>query len=315
MPRIIDWAALDHRIAARERVLTHRELQALGLSMSTITRRIGPLGPWQRLFPGVVLTHSGTPTRREWLLGAIAFAGPDAVITGADALRALGVRDIPLAGIHVLVPHNRQRKSFEMLRVERSRTVARVLERDGIPYASAARAAIDVSRQLRDLRAVRHVVSSVVQQRVADVSSVRDELLRAARQRTALPGLALREVDAGIRSVAEAEARTAFLRFGVPMPLWNVRLAGPDGRPFLTPDAWWTKFGAGLEIDSIAWHLNPESWRRTQRRQRQMALHGALMLTYAPHDIITAPERFAREVLAFLDSASRRALPDITVIR
>jgi hypothetical protein len=70
--------------------------------------RIRPDGCWQRILPGVVLMHTGTPTTRERLLGCLAYAGEDAVITGAAALRLYGLRTAPPDGqVQVLVPHDR----------------------------------------------------------------------------------------------------------------------------------------------------------------------------------------------------------------
>jgi hypothetical protein len=117
-PSRTDPASLDAALRARERVLTHRVLRALGVPPATITRRIGPGGLWQRLLPGVpfhdhghgvVLAHLGTPTRRERLLGALSFAGPGALITGYDAARAQGI-EARRTGcpVDVLVPEPRQ---------------------------------------------------------------------------------------------------------------------------------------------------------------------------------------------------------------
>ena len=84
--RLFDPREVDFHLGSQGHVATHAQLRELGVSMASITRRIGVGGPWQRLLPGVVLTHRGTPTRRELLLGARAFCGDDAVITGIDAL-------------------------------------------------------------------------------------------------------------------------------------------------------------------------------------------------------------------------------------
>jgi len=111
-------AAVD---AGREGVATHAELIAAGMAKSTIMWRIQPGGRWQRLLPGVVLMHSGRPTGRERLLGALAYAGPDSVLTGMSALRLYGLRTADSRRVHVLVPHDRRRQSHAFATVERTR--------------------------------------------------------------------------------------------------------------------------------------------------------------------------------------------------
>ncbi|MGN6611060.1 MAG: hypothetical protein ACTHLJ_04745, partial [Angustibacter sp.] len=112
MPRrsSLDLAAIDDLIRTREQVVTHAELVAMGLNLSTVCHRIRRQGPWQRVHPGVVLTHSGTATERELNLAALAYAGDGAVLTGLGALRLLGVRAAAgQRGRHVLVPHERRK--------------------------------------------------------------------------------------------------------------------------------------------------------------------------------------------------------------
>lgn len=313
--RKIDWAAVDDAVRARERVMTHAQLRELGLSPSTITRWIGPRGRWQRLLPGVVLAHRGVPSRRERLLGALLFAGEGAVITGADALRALGIVSAPVGPcIQVLVPAGRQRKPFDFVRVERTRRLPGAEVRRGIPYAPVARAAVDACRVTDTLDDVRRLVADVVQGRHCPVGALRTEILAAARQRTALPRLVLTEISAGVRSVAEAKAREVIRRTGVPEPLWNVELRLADGTPFCTPDAYWPLLAAAMEIDSLAWHLTADAYRRTKRRERLLTISGVLVIAFTPAEILDNPDEFASQVRTFLDVAARRNAPEGIVV-
>ena len=151
--RSFDPAAVYDALIAHERVLTHSTLRELGLAPATVSRRIGPRAPWQRLLPGVVLAHRGTPTRRELQLGALAFAGEGAVISGTDAIRALGGKVPSQATIHVLTPIERQRSSFGYVRVERTRRMPEPVDRAGLPFAPVPRATVDACRHLETLTA------------------------------------------------------------------------------------------------------------------------------------------------------------------
>lgn len=305
----IDWAAIDDAVRAANGVLTHTQLKELGLSSSTITRWIGPRGRWQRLLPGVVLAHRGTPTRHELLLGALAFAGHGAVVTGSDALRAHGAPAPVDRRVRVLVPMARQRKSFDYVQVERTRRMPAGLIRNGIPYAPVSRAAVDACRGEVRLDDVREVMAGIVQRGKCPVTELRREVLGAARQRTALSRMVLLEVSAGIRSVAEAKAREVMRRLGLPTPLWNVRLIRADGSTICTPDAYWPHVAAALEIDSLAWHLSPASYRRTKRRERLLTETGIMVISFTPTEILQDPEAFAAELRTFLAQAARRPLP------
>jgi hypothetical protein len=301
------WPAVLEALQAAERVATHEQLRSWGLSNGALYPRIGPTGPWQRLLPGVVLAHRGTPTHRELLLGAIAFAGPTAVVSGVDALRASGVRGLERRPvILVLVNADHQRQSFGFVRVERTTRLPDPLVRQGIRYAPPARALIDLCRHQEALTDVRALVATVVQQRLCSVRELASEIRAAPRQRTASTALALAEVADGVRSLAEARAREILRRSGLPAPEWNARLVDADGVPFLQPDAWWPEQRAALEIDSRKWHLSPEDWARTQRRQRLLTAHGVMVMSFSPTEIMGDPDGFIREVGALLRAATMR---------
>jgi hypothetical protein len=313
--RGFDPRQLTDRLRTTGFVATHAGLQEMGVSTSTITRRIGPGGPWQRLAPGVVLGHLGTPTRHELLLGAMAFCGEDTVVTGLDALRAARLRTS--AGnpeVNVLVPIARQRKSYGYIRVERTRRLPEPTVVQGIPFAPVPRALVDACRRMESPAEVRHLVADTVQQRLCSVDELRDQVRASARARTALARAALAEVADGVRSGAEAAARSALDRFGAPAPLWNVRLLSRDGVAFLSPDAYWPEFAAAMEIDSFAWHLGPDDYLRTLQRSRRLTVRGVLVTHFAPVEITRDPERFAREVMTFLHMARNRAMPDGIVV-
>ena len=312
---VVDRDALDDLLRAHERVLTHAQLRAFGMHPSTITHRIGSRGPWQRILPGVVLTHRGAPNPRERLLAALGFAGDSALITGLDALRVHGARTAGTSPvIHILVPVDRQRRSFGFVRIERTRRMPLAVTRQGLPWAGPARAAIDACRHLEDLDTVRDLVAGVVQRRICDLDALSVEVRSAARQRTALSRRTLAEMSAGVRSVAEARAQDVLHRFGVPPPVWNVELRTTDGQLLARPDAYWEELAAAMEIDSMAWHLGPEQYRRTQARQRLLTVHGVLVLPVAPRDILDDERAFAHQVLDLLHRAAARPAPEHLVV-
>ena len=297
-------------------VATHSELRAAGFSPATICRRIGPDGPWQRLLPGVVAGHRGIPTRHERSLAALKYAGDGAVLTGIAALIEHGVltaRRHRTLRTHVLVPHACQRTSHGFAHITRTRYPPASEWRNRLPCAQVARAVIDACRWITDLNAVRELVAEVVQRRLCTIEQLAAQVKIAARQRTALARAVLREMDAGIRSAAEAELRILFRRHGVPEPLWNADLFTPSGDFIASPDALWEDVMAALELDSMAWHLSPAAYRRTQKRQRLLVRHNVSVLPIAPADALADGDATCHEVIEFLTNLAGRPLPDVIV--
>ncbi len=299
-----------------ELVLTHAQLVEAGVPLRTVCHRISRTGPWQRLHPGVVLAHNGSPTRRERLLGALAYGGDGAVLTGLSALAAHRVRALPAdETIHLLVPHGRRCQSRPGVLAERTRSMPDVQHRLALPLAPPARALVDACRGLSRLDDVRALVAEVVQTRLCTVDELSAALGAAARQRSALPREVLAEVDAGVRSAAEATVREVFDRHGIPQPCWNWSVHTLDGTHVATPDGYWLTIGAALQIDSMTWHLSPEAYKQTQRRARALGAYGIPVLPVAPGDVLRDELGFVREVRAFLAANAGRVHPADLVVR
>jgi len=314
--RTLDTTRIDSLLRRDDHVATHAELIGLGVPASTITYRIRRGGPWTRLLPGVIAAHSGTPTTHQRLVGAVKYAGENAVVTGLFALRHYGFRSIPwVANIHMLTPHDRRRQSREYVTVERTTRMPVVTLVRGIPYAPVARAVIDACRRVRDLDLVRAIIAEAVQSDKCELRDLLEELLACSRPGSGLPRYVAREVSAGIKSVAEAKARELFQRAGIPQPDWNCTIEDAQGRRIADPDGYWETLAVALEIDSMTWHLSPKSYKRTQRRQRSMGRRGILVIPTAPGDIIEDPDGFLRDVRETLQSAAKRPAPNIRVRR
>lgn len=311
----IDDQALAQLLRPGASVATHAELREIGVPMSTITYRLRPGGPWQRVLPGVVAGHRGILTRYERRLGALRYAGEGSALTGLDALDVLGLRSRGLRRserVHLVIPHTSQKGSHGFALLTRSRRAVGTSVREGLRVVSAARAVVDACRREDARDEVRELVAAVVQQRLCTVADVSEEVRLAQRQRTALPRAVLSEVAAGIRSVAEAKLRTGFDRYGVPQPRWNFEVRNDAGELVVTLDAYWEDLEAELEINSVEWHLAPRAFKKTTRRQRVVVLSGRSTISVLPSEIDDDLEGICREVLLFLrvcaaDQQQRRA--------
>jgi hypothetical protein len=264
----------------------------------------------------VVITHRGVPTRRERLLAAVRYGGDGAVITGLPGLQEYGVRAARTAARpHVLIRHASQRTSHSFVTVERTRRLPEPRTAGGLPLVGVARAVIDACRRCQDLNFVREIAAEVVQRGLCTPAEIGEELRAAARQRTALARAVVREIEEGVRSVAEALAKEELNRAGIPPAEWNVELLTLDGEFIASPDAYWRDVVAALQIDSMRFHLGPADYKRTQRRQRALTIHGVLVLPIAPSDVISDRDGFIADVVALRAQAAARPRPRIVVRR
>jgi hypothetical protein len=305
---------IDNLIAQRQGVCRRAELQRAGVPSSTVSFRLRPNGPWRRLFPGVVMTYSGVPTRRQLLLAALAYAGGGAILSGHAALGLYGVRAAKIAEpIHVLIPHRRRRRSVDGVITERTTRLPDHRSRDGLPCAPVERALIDAARMMTDLNETRALVSEVVQRGLVTVAQLAEELRTCQKGGTALVRAVLAEVTEGVRSAAEAQAREHIKAANLPQPLWNYDVYDADGQWLGRPDVLWPEHGVVVEIDSLEWHLSPALYRRTQARQRRLARGGLVVLPVTPAAVRDQPRAFIEEVKIALAEAQRRPRPAITV--
>src|SRR4051812_49989524 len=92
MPRVTPITpALRALMKAQDGVVHVDQLVRHEVSRDTVRSRVRA-GAWQRILPGVILTVSGEPTRRQRLLAAVLWAGPGSAVDGADACDWYGVR-------------------------------------------------------------------------------------------------------------------------------------------------------------------------------------------------------------------------------
>ncbi|RKS73917.1 hypothetical protein CLV35_2411 [Motilibacter peucedani] len=311
-----DPVALDMLLARDDRVVTHSELRTLRFPLSTATYHCRVGGPWQAHLPGVIIAHSGTPTPHQREIAAVKYAGEGAVLTGAAALRRSGVHRVPHpAALRVIVAASVRRQSRPEVLVERSYRVPEPRLLGGIPCAPVARALIDECRQGRPLDDTRSLVAAVVQAGHCTVTDLKSELVECQRRGSGIPRAVVREVAAGVRSVSEARARKVLLRAGLGRCEWNVSLWDEKGNFIARPDGWFDAEAVAFESDSMEWHLSPEDYKRTQRRQKLMAAAGVLVVPVAPSDLDRDPDAFVATMRATLLRGAARPRPPIVVTR
>ena len=278
-------------IEAQMQVVSRAQALGGGMSPHAVAHRLRPGGPWRHLLPRVYQTTTGTPTQVQREIGALLYAGPRSMLSGAAALRHYRLPAPQSDLIDVLVPLQAQRQSTAYVRLHRTARLPEMV--DVLPhrrYALPHRAAADAARWLSTLREARAVIAGAIQNGGCAVGQLTEELNEGPIRDSALLRTVLSEVGAGVRSVPEAELKELIKRAGLPQPMFNPRLYLPDGTFLGTPDVWWPEAGVAVEVDSKRWHLSPEDWERTMNRHGRFSAHAIVTLHFTPHKLRTEPQ-------------------------
>ncbi|WP_245193330.1 hypothetical protein [Amycolatopsis alba] len=293
---------------SRGGVITVARLGELGVPSMTCYRRCRPGKPWQRLLPGVLLLHSGTPTRRQLVDAALLYAGPDAVVTGAASCRRQGLRALPdhPFRVHLLVPLEHKIGGSGHVIVERTIRMPQPIVEAGVPMAPLVRSVLDESRRLGSRRDVSSLLSDAVQCGVS-LSELFAELDAGSSRGTAIPREALHRIADGARSAAEVDAMTVWRTSGLPEPLWNHELRDENGEYIATPDGYFVAARLAWEIDSYDFHFGKQQYAATVARNARYAAAGIAVLQTLPSRLRTEPKRVADELVAVHQAALARS--------
>lgn len=251
---------------------------------------------WQLLVPDVYLSHGGDPTRRQLLIGALLYAGPNAAIDGADACRFHGIRGVAVdeCTVHVVVPAGEAARSRGYVVVRRTTAPIPTESTDRLRYVDAASAAISATRRMASRRRVLAVLSESLQ---SDHVTY-DELVRAHIQgpprNSRLADDALETLGAGTRSVPEADFRALTLASTVlPALEFNVWLRLETGR-IVCVDALIRDSAVIHETNGRRFHAREDLFEDLQERHDALTASGFVVLHNPPDRI----RRRGREVIS-----------------
>ena len=291
-------------------------LAALGVRPTVAYRRCAAGGPWQRPLPGVVLLGNAEPSRRQLVEAALLYAGPGALLTGLEACRIHGLKQVPAQpGVHLLTPADRKVHGSDYVTIERTTRLPEAVHRDGLPLAPLARAVLDACRRLKEHDPVGALIADAVQRGRLRPSWLLHELELGSKRGTAVARAVLKDVVGGARSVAEIDAKRVWERTGLPPLEWNVGLYDPRGRYVATPDGWADDVGLAWEIDSFEYHFRRDDYARTVERNARYATAGVLLVQSLPTRLRQEPDRVAADLRAAYAAAAQRPRPAVTIRR
>ncbi|MBB5955706.1 hypothetical protein FHS29_002287 [Saccharothrix tamanrassetensis] len=276
------------------RVATASELLSLGLRDDELTTRCRPGGPWQHVLPGVLLLTRKPASRPQRVQAALRYAGPDARLTGLDALQLHGMRAVPATGpVHVLSAGPAD--PTPGVRVVRTRRLPPPVLRKGFLTAPLTRAAVDAARSLLpDQDAVRAVLTEAVCRGGARVADLCKGLSRGAEPAKQV----LRDLSDGIRTVPQAWARDVLSDLPLPAPRWNAEVRTAEGTPLGRADVWWEDIG-------LAWQLTPHP-------DDLLAATGVVVLHTTAGELRRSPALVAQSLHRATVRAKSRPRPGVT---
>lgn len=162
---------------------------------------------------------------------------------------------------------------------------------------------------------VRSVLAHVVQSGWCHPHDLYAELRSARLLARPTIRAAAAELLAGVRSVAEAQARDTLSATDLPTPLWNARLHTPDGTFLASPDAYWPDEGVALEIDSAEYHYTRDSWHATLHRRLRLESHGILVVSATPSMVRDTPAEVIAALRTLLTLTTTRPTPPTVLAR
>jgi very-short-patch-repair endonuclease len=248
------------------------------------------------MLPCVYLSRPGDPTRRQMLVGALLFAGPNAAIDGADACKFHGIRSVTPDEdlVQVAVPRGEKARSTGFVVVRQTREGIYRESTALVRYVDPATAVIAATRRMSRPRPVLAALSDALQRR----ATTYDDLLRAhlagPPRNSRLASDALEQLGDGIRSVAEADFRTIAMKSKTfPSLEFNVWLRLRCGR-VVCVDALIRSSAVVHEVNGRIAHAREDLFEDMQERHDALTASGFTVLHNSPRRI----QRASREVIA-----------------
>jgi hypothetical protein len=265
--------SLTQLIQRQDGIVTRAQLQSDGFDSGFVYRQV-KRGSWSRLLPGVLMTNTGVPTRRQRIIAGSLWAGPAAAIDGASACHWYGLRldNFRPEIVHVAVLHDCGVRTQGFVVVRRAAS----LEIGGgarVSYVEPATAVVVAARACRSQKEAIALLSRALQTGLVSI----DALARAREcigdKWCASLDSALVAVGVGVRSPAEDDNRRLILTSdALPEPLWNQWLDLGDGLWPVCADALWADAGLVEEVNGRRHHAWGEQFESTEaRRARQVA--------------------------------------------
>lgn len=255
-------------------------------------------GPAYRRLFGCVRVPAELPLTPDLVARAAMLVVPDGVISHASAARLHGgiVPDDPHT--HVTVPHARDRRRREGLRVHVG-TGRQTATRGTVTLTSPAQTFCDLADELCLVDLV-VCGDSLIQRGCLRIDDAPD---RARTKPTGAVSLAQRAADLlrpGAESPMESRTRLMMVLAGLPEPVVNVTVHGDDGTAVYRLDLSYPVLRLAVEYDGRQHAEDPHQWGHDLTRREWFDDHGWRLLVMRASDVYDTPWETVRRIAAVM---------------
>jgi Transcriptional regulator, AbiEi antitoxin/Protein of unknown function (DUF559) len=281
-------------------MVTRRQLAAIGISRSALSRRI-EAGRLERVHRGVYAVGHRQRTREASWIAAVMACGRGAVLSHLDAAVLWKIYATKGSTIHVTTT-DRSARRIPGVKVHRARRLdpADVTKKDAIPVTTVARTLVDLTdllpsdRILRAMREAEYLKLLDTDTLIAAVQRANgrkhlNELRKAIERHR--PGQIVRE---------ELEHRFLELVYeaGLPEPETNVKVK--TWRRTYDVDCLWREAGVAVELDGRSAHARAAAFEEDRARDAALTATGLRPLRFTWLRITEEPEDLLAELEATL---------------
>ena len=288
-----------HRISRhQDDVVTRAQVLALGRSHAWIDRRVGS-GTWQRLFPGVFVTHGGPVSWPSRARAALLYAGTGAALSHLAAAYVHQLTPTPPRDLELAVPASRRVRPQAGLTVHPRRRMPLTYGR--LLAINPADTTLDLVERATAEEEVVALLCAAVRARTS-AGQIRRALERRSRLRERpLVTALLADVADGVESPLEYRYhRDVERRHGLPRSALQVR--DRVGGAWIRADGIYVGLSVRVELDGRLAHPRGRTDADTWRDNAVLIERGDLTLRYRWHHVVAAPCATAAQVEAALRS-------------
>jgi very-short-patch-repair endonuclease len=288
-----------HAIAAEQGgVVSRGQLYDAGVTRAQVRAQVRARR-WRRVGSQAVALATGPLTRLGQFWAAVFEAGPRAFLDGASALEAAGLEHFHEPRIRVSVPRGARVRRARGLNIRQTRRwAAHDVVGRGVPRSRPPVAAVRAALWARSNKQAALILVLVVQQGLALVQEVAEEMLRVRRDRRRLfLHAVLLDLLGGVRSLGELEFARECRRRGIPEPTRQVVRRTGSGRYVL--DVVWEQWGVVVEIDGIQ-HTWANQVVGDALRQNELVLTDAMVLRLPLLGLRVNPDPFFEQIIGAL---------------
>lgn len=292
---------LDEILRSQDGVITMAQALAIGMSYDAVEARVRS-GHWRRCARGVYFVDDRPFTDAARIRTAVWGYGRQATASGLAAAWWLDLTRFAPAVVEVTVPRNGHGRCHEGSRVRR-RNLPRpdVVERCGLRVTALPLTALEAAVR----RGGGANLMDEALQRHTDLRALWAAHLRN-KGRYGSPAARLLLQAAGDGTQSHAERLFARLLGTAGIVGWRAnRRVGGYLVDFLFEEA-----RVVVEIDGLAFHVDPEVFQRDRKRQNEIALAGYQVLRFTWLDLTEYPDRVVAVVRRAIRARSSGVDPD-----